>query len=59
MEWEASLPHEKEVKVKGNSMTQNVTTHRLNGLRLVLRATGGIAICQVIRRQVRKEECNV
>ena len=27
--------------------------------RLVLRATGGIAICQVIRRQVRKEECNV
>ena len=36
-----------------------VTNRRLDGLRLVLRATGGIAICQVIRLQVRKEECNV
>ena len=36
-----------------------VTNRRLTGLRLVLRATGGIAICQIIRRQVRKEECNM
>ena len=36
-----------------------VTNRRLDGLRLVLRATGGIVICQVIRLQVRKEECDV
>ena len=36
-----------------------VTDRRLNGLRLFLRATGGIAVCQVIRLQVRKEERNV
>lgn len=29
MEWEASLPHEKEVKVKGNSMTQKYYVERL------------------------------
>ena len=36
-----------------------VTNRRLDGLRLVLRATGVIAVCQVIRLQVRKEECKV
>ena len=29
MEWEASLPYEKEVKVKGNSMTQKYYVERL------------------------------
>ena len=37
----------------------SVTNRRLDGLRLVLRATGGIAVCQVIRLQTKKEECNM
>ena len=36
-----------------------VTNRRPGGLRLVLRATGGIAVCQVIRLQTKKEECNM
>ena len=36
-----------------------VTNCRLNGLRLVLRATGGSTVCQINRRQVRRKECNV
>ena len=43
--------------VLGSSLA--VTNRRLDGLRLVLRATGVIAVCQVIRLQVRKEECKV
>ena len=29
MEWEASLPHEQEVKLKGNAITQTYYTQRL------------------------------
>ena len=44
---------------KNKKQVDIVTNRRLDGLRLVLRATGGIVICQVIRLQVRKEECDV
>ena len=46
-------------KASHGALWEVLISRRLNGLRLVLRATGGIAICQVIRLQVRKEECNV
>ena len=39
--------------------TISVINRRLDGLQLVLRATGGIAVCQVIRLQTKKEECNM
>ena len=36
-----------------------VTNRRLDGLRLVLRATRGIAVCQVIRLRTKNKESNM